>query len=176
MLVLRKTYNKAKHSCRTRNTLLARVGGVMDKRSTEIKGLIVILAIFLMQGCSYVPNLVMLNTSKYEILVCNLNSENSECVSIGSMKSERVSFYSRNSSPYQYSILSEGVTRNYSFDLVSGTNYFSKVYCGKIYKSFCDIAVQYDSNGNILWSGSESKHPVKLIPEQPIGFPVKPNA
>jgi hypothetical protein len=132
-------------------------------------------AVLLLSGCSYIPNLVILNSTTKDVEICNLGDSLNKCVKIKKGEVGLIGLFTSSTSGYVYSASTEAEKYSYTFVLQSGADYFSSVYCGKVYTHFCDVAVRFDESGIIYWSGATSKHPSPDAAIQPAGFPIKPN-
>ena len=141
-----------------------------------MKKIIISIAVVLLSGCSYIPQLVILNSTTKDVEICNLGDSLNKCVKIKKGEVGLIGLSTSSTSGYVYSARTETEKYSYTFDLQDGFDYFSNVYCGKVYTHFCDIAVRFGESGIIYWSGVKSKHPSPDPTTQPAGFPIKPNA
>ena len=141
-----------------------------------IKSIVLISIVFSLSGCSYIPSLVIYNSANEPIEICKLVLNETECVTIDSKKEKKIRLVSNQSGALKYSVKKDNELKIYVFNLSTNFNYFSEQYCGKLNKSFCDVAIQYNENETIIWAGKNEKHPISKVPEQPLGFPIKPNA
>ncbi|WP_444908212.1 hypothetical protein ACJJIR_09865 [Microbulbifer sp. SSSA008] len=137
---------------------------------------LIILMVLAIQGCMYRANLVFFNSTESSLEICNLGAKEAECYQVPPGNERIVPLYTISRDAFIYSITQKGSTATYHLGFESAEGLFSNVYCGKLHKNFCDIAVQFNPDNKIYWSGKNSKHPVKNLPVQPAGFPVVPNA
>jgi hypothetical protein len=130
-----------------------------------------------LSGCTVLVGVALFNNGDSAIEVCNLNLKNKECKTIEPQSFKKILLISEGPvSSLKYSITKSNDINIYTFNFKPYGALASNIYCADFPAKSCDIPVQYENNGLLYWAGQDQELPAKNLPNQPLGFPVAPDA